>query len=74
MYYLCSENKGADQLRGVTVKLICVFVFAYADCCFSDEEAQPVESFTIYPKTHKNWIPRKNKLHVILYIFFFYCI
>ena len=40
--YLCSENKGADQLRSyckvalisfaVTVKVICVFVFAYAKC------------------------------------------
>ena len=29
MYYPCSENKGADQLRG-TARLICVFVFAYA--------------------------------------------
>ena len=28
LYYLCSENKGAAQL-------ICVFVFAYADCWFS---------------------------------------
>ena len=28
----CSENKGADQLRGY---LICAFVFAYADCWFS---------------------------------------
>ena len=27
MYYPCSENKGADQLRA--------FVFAYADCWFS---------------------------------------
>ena len=26
---MCSENKGADQLRGYR-KLICVFVFAYA--------------------------------------------
>ena len=37
-YYLCSENKGVDQLRGyfaVTAKLICVFVFAYAKCLFS---------------------------------------
>ena len=25
--YLCSENKGADQLRGDTVQLICAFVF-----------------------------------------------
>ena len=30
MYYPLSENKGADQLRGV---------FAYADCLFSHEEA-----------------------------------
>ena len=37
MYYPCSENKGADQL--VTAKLICIFVFAYADCWFSHEVA-----------------------------------
>ena len=29
LYYLWSENKGADQLRSY-----CAFVFAYADCCF----------------------------------------
>ena len=40
MYYPCSENKGDDQLRGYrTAKLICVFVFAYADCWFSHEAA-----------------------------------
>ena len=33
-----SENKGADQLA-VTGKLICVFVFAYADCLFSHDKA-----------------------------------
>ena len=38
LYYPSSENKGADQLR-VTAKLICVFVFAYADCWFSHEAA-----------------------------------
>ena len=38
MYYLCSENKGTDQLR-VTVKLICVFVFAYAKSLFSHDKA-----------------------------------
>ena len=32
LYYPSSENKGADQ---VTAKLICAFVFAYADCWFS---------------------------------------
>ena len=36
LYYLCSENKGAGQL---TAKLICVLVFAYADCWFSHEAA-----------------------------------
>ena len=42
-----SENKGADQLRGYscnreadTAKLICIFVFAYAKCWFSHDEAQ----------------------------------
>ena len=53
-YYPSSENKGADQLRGYreadlhlcfrlcrfTAKLICIFVFAYADCWFSHEAAQ----------------------------------
>ena len=39
LYYPSSENKGADQLRGYA-KLICVFVFAYADCWFSHGAAQ----------------------------------
>ena len=44
LYYRSSENKGADQLRrisfAVTMKLICAFVFAYADCWFSHVVAQ----------------------------------
>ena len=39
LYFPCSENKGADQLR-VTAKLICVFVFAYAKNRFSHDEAR----------------------------------
>ena len=40
-YYASSENKGADQLRGYrTAKLICAFVFAYADRWFSHGAAQ----------------------------------
>ena len=35
LYYLCSENKGADP-----AKLICVFVFAYSKCQFSHDAAQ----------------------------------
>ena len=33
-FTLCSKNKGADQLAA-TVKLVCAFVFAYANCWFS---------------------------------------
>ena len=36
--YLCSENKGADQLRNYHT-LICVFVFAYAKNMFSHDAA-----------------------------------
>ena len=43
IYYLCSVNKGADQLSG-TAKLICVFVFAYAKSRFSHNEAHLVFS------------------------------
>ena len=34
LYYLCSENKGADQLH-VAAHLICVFIFAYEKSRFS---------------------------------------
>ena len=43
LYYWSSENKGADQLRSyceADANLICVFVFAYADCWFSHVVAQ----------------------------------
>ena len=33
--YPCSENKDTDPM-----KLICVFVFTYADCWFSHDAAQ----------------------------------
>ena len=39
LYYLCSENKGADQLRG------------YADCLFSGAAAQISETTIIYLNT-----------------------
>ena len=43
LYYPCSENKGADQISfAVTAKLICTFVFAYADCWFSHAAAHIV--------------------------------
>ena len=38
-YYLCSENNGSFA---VTVKLICVFVFAYAKRWFSNDAADIV--------------------------------
>ena len=40
LYYLCSENKGADQFRGLPAKLICVFVFDNAKSPFSHDAAQ----------------------------------
>ena len=33
LYYLCRENRGADQLHGLTVQQICTFVFACAKSC-----------------------------------------
>ena len=36
LYYLYRENKGAEQLRS---KLICAFIFAFADCWYSQEAA-----------------------------------
>ena len=39
MYYPCSENNGADQLRGYCEADLRLFVFAYADCLFSHEAA-----------------------------------
>ena len=37
LYYICSENKGADQLRTLTPQLICAFAFAYAKSKFSHD-------------------------------------
>ena len=42
MYYPCSENKGADQLRGQREADL-VFVFAYAKSRFSHNEAHLYE-------------------------------
>ena len=50
-FYLCSENKGADQLRRYReadmrlcfrICKICVFVFAYTKCLFSHDTAHIV--------------------------------
>ena len=46
LYYPRSENKGADHLRSYreaeTAKLICGFVFAYANCWFSHAQAHMI--------------------------------
>ena len=52
MYYPSSENKGVISFA-VTAKLICAFVFAYADCWFSHEAAHIlIKNFNIeiFPK------------------------
>ena len=46
LYYPSSENKGVISFA-VTAKLICVFVFAYADCWFSHEAAHISRVFDI---------------------------
>ena len=38
LYYPCSENKGVISFR-VTAKLVCAFVFLYANCWFSNAAA-----------------------------------
>ena len=55
LYYLCSENKGADQLRSITAKLICAFVFAYADCWFSHETAHEMH-FVCFLQQAMMWL------------------
>ena len=40
MYYPCSKNKGADQLRGYREA-----DFAYADCWFSHEAAHIAKGY-----------------------------
>ena len=49
LYYLCSENKGTNQLNFlVTAKLIrCAFVFTYAKGRFSHDAAQIIETIHI---------------------------
>ena len=54
LYYPCSENKGADQLRG-----ICVFVFAYAVCWFSHEAAH----FYLHKSCKYELKPLKHKFN-----------
>ena len=45
--FQCSVNKGADQLRGFTAKLICIFVFAYTKIRFSHDAARIMHSAKI---------------------------
>ena len=53
LYYLCSENKGADQLRGYR-EADRLFVFAYEKSWFSHNEAQFIfELFTFYGDYNK---------------------
>ena len=39
LYFICSEDKGTDQLRGVTAQLICDFAFAYEKSKLSHDGA-----------------------------------
>ena len=65
-YYLCSENKGADQLCGyreansfaVPVNLICVFVFAYAKIRFSYDAAHFIVALPVPSIILKRLLPK----------------
>ena len=46
LYYLCSENKGADQLRGYREADL-RFVFAYAKSRFSHDAAHFMNWFCL---------------------------
>ena len=59
MYYLCSKNKGADQLRGY---LICAFVFAYADCWFSHATAHLLSKIAEHTE-HKTFFLQNLRSH-----------
>ena len=72
LYYLCSANKGADQLRGSacfadTAKLFCVFVFAYAKSRFSRDMAQLKWNYVHFSR-------QTNAICIMFYIFPFYSI
>ena len=63
MYYPSSENKGVISFA-VTAKLICVFVFAYADCWFSHEAAQ-MEKRARYNSQVTTDIMLQNGCHLV---------
>ena len=46
LYYPSSENKALISFA-VTAKLICAFVFAYADCWFSHVVAQTLSEYCL---------------------------
>ena len=48
LYYLCSENKGADQLCGFIAQLICGFVFAHAKSRVSHDVAHNGSNYKKY--------------------------
>ena len=53
LYYPCSENKGADQLRSYCEADLCL-CFAYADCWFSCASAHILLSKMIKISLEKN--------------------
>ena len=55
LYYLCSENKGAGQLR--------VFVFAYAKSRFSHNEAH--FGFAPSEKSDQSGLPPRPSLKIV---------
>ena len=64
LYYLCCENKGADQLCSyctADLKLISSFVFTNAQICFSPDMAH-------IPKLSGKFVIRKHKKVLVSHV------
>ena len=55
MYYLCSINKGTDQLY----ELVCAFIFAYAKNWFSHNKAH------IVCESNDSLLVSHNEAHIV---------
>ena len=62
LYYLCKENKSADQLRSN-----CIFVFAYAKSWFS-QDAALVIPYHFYPNKFINSIVSEHACKVLFLV------
>ena len=63
---ICIAKTKALISFAVTMKLNCVFVFAYAGCWFSHEVAQIVYTYCMRECDHKKFYPRYSLLRLTM--------